>query len=39
LGEIPALRERFERSGISVPERAQQHREFVEKLIRDANTR
>ncbi len=39
LGEIPALRERFDRSGISVPELAQQHRDFIEKLIRDANTR
>jgi hypothetical protein len=36
LGEIATLRERLERSGVSVPELAQQHRNFIEKLMQYA---
>jgi hypothetical protein len=35
-GEIEALRERLERSGVSIPELAQQHRDFIGKLQRAA---
>jgi len=36
-GEINALRERYERSGVSVPELAQQHRDYIEKLMQRAS--
>jgi hypothetical protein len=38
-GEIVALRERLEQSGESVMELAQQHRQYLEKMIADAAVR
>lgn len=34
VGEVAALRERLEQSGVSIPELAQRHLDYTEKLIR-----